>query len=1130
MASEIRVNQLTNRSGLGTITFANGGVQFSGITTFANGEFYVGTGATIINPSSNEFTFHTGGSNRFTINNSGVNIPTLTATTGTFSGDVSIGGVLTYEDVKNVDSIGIITARGDISIADKIIHTGDTDTTIRFPAADTITAETAGSARLRVHPTGQVTIGSIAATTDKSGILHTKVSNTSSPVVFENDTENADVVIRTTGSNKHSILGFGDGADNFIGNIDYDHQNNAMVFDTNGGERLSISSSGLVTQVETGTGNGQGGIKASTASAGGNAGFGFITNGTQRFSVVTIGSAGSEALRVYDVNNSAERLRITSDGVLGVRTTPEAWHTDRRSIQIGGAALSGQNPADGQELALTNNAYYDTTDNRWEFIANDDASGITMSNGGINFLRSPSSGTADAALSWATSVFINDIGYLKTNSELWVGGSSPTLRWRNATTEYAVARITSTRFDLEVANYTKLRVNTSGKITNFYDNSLNVTDAQYGQLELQKSGASDVNPNWSYLSFHRVGVVAWQQGINSNDFVIAKTGGGAKSTLDTEKLRIASSYARIGINTSTFDTAGSQLKIEGRGTGTTSPPYLQIKGVGNSNLHSYVDLIATSDNNESGGNPSEYRGMGVVMHDEPSNKEWFAGRPYAGSDEYIIGRKASPSYRTESSLKANAFFKITSGGNIGVGVASPGRKVHIKDSGIIKLENTSTGGWLGLEFLASSGTNNYDGYMGLLDSNGLFFIDNNSNGIDFAITQTGLIQISEPGISAGNAASSILQIKSQSQYDGIALGTGASYSTISRGASNAALVFTANANPANLGGGQPVTYEWWSGSGGGGGPTKLMTMTSGGRVNIGEGNSGTALAALHINTPSVVGTDTALFIGNNSDNRFMTINQNPSSEQFSHMSLRYNDNARRAVLQLENPYAASTGFGTQILFQGYGEGTQAYIETANTTVNSAQSTLKLHSSGNSGIDITHDSGVYIRQATGSRGILVQGHSSASHSSAVVTGNSSSSHTNIELAYAGTRGQLNFGGHGDGSVYLQVESGYVVGTSTLQFDYSWQPGGNGGIRATMWASHWTAGYDLYWEGFIFGDSYSNITLRELWARNSVQQGAWSITRPANNKLRISKSAGSYGGGMYYVIMMWHPGRSMTLSKD
>ena len=35
----------------------------------------------------------------------------ISGTTGSFSGDVSIGGTLTYEDVTNVDSVGIITAR-----------------------------------------------------------------------------------------------------------------------------------------------------------------------------------------------------------------------------------------------------------------------------------------------------------------------------------------------------------------------------------------------------------------------------------------------------------------------------------------------------------------------------------------------------------------------------------------------------------------------------------------------------------------------------------------------------------------------------------------------------------------------------------------------------------------------------------------------------------------------------------------------------------------------------------------------------------------------------------------------------------------------------------------------------------
>ena len=42
----------------------------------------------------------------------------LTGTTANFSGNVTVGGVLTYEDVKNVDSLGIITARSGVDVDD----------------------------------------------------------------------------------------------------------------------------------------------------------------------------------------------------------------------------------------------------------------------------------------------------------------------------------------------------------------------------------------------------------------------------------------------------------------------------------------------------------------------------------------------------------------------------------------------------------------------------------------------------------------------------------------------------------------------------------------------------------------------------------------------------------------------------------------------------------------------------------------------------------------------------------------------------------------------------------------------------------------------------------------------------
>ena len=72
------------------------------------------------------------------------------------SGNLNVGGVLTYEDVTSIDSVGVITARSDVSIADKIVHTGDTDTAIRFPGADQVSIETGGTQRLLIGSDGKL--------------------------------------------------------------------------------------------------------------------------------------------------------------------------------------------------------------------------------------------------------------------------------------------------------------------------------------------------------------------------------------------------------------------------------------------------------------------------------------------------------------------------------------------------------------------------------------------------------------------------------------------------------------------------------------------------------------------------------------------------------------------------------------------------------------------------------------------------------------------------------------------------------------------------------------------------------------------------------------------------------------
>ena len=136
------------------------------------------------------------------------------------------------------------------------------------------------------------------------------------------------------------------------------------------------------------------------------------------------------------------------------------------------------------------------------------------------------------------------------------------------------------------------------------------------------------------------------------------------------------------------------------------------------------------------------RGAGVTKH----------GIDASSSDNDLVIQNN----KDQGNITSNIIFKGSGAGGetikerlrltatgVGIKETNPDRSLHIKDSGIIKLENTSTGGWAGLEWMVSSGTNNYDAYAGLQDSDGLFFIDNNSNGIDFCIKQNGNIGINQ---------------------------------------------------------------------------------------------------------------------------------------------------------------------------------------------------------------------------------------------------------------------------------------------------------------------------------------------------------------------------------------------------
>ena len=152
MASEIRVNKIENRSGLGTVTFADTGVDLAGITT-----------ASTLRATTGIIT---------------------TLQVGTISGDgSSLTGVAATDNVRTgiLDVAGVGTFRNDVNIADKIIHLGDTNTAIRFPSADTITAETGGSERLRITSDGKIGINDSTPSVTLETVGHNQVTFGSMP-------------------------------------------------------------------------------------------------------------------------------------------------------------------------------------------------------------------------------------------------------------------------------------------------------------------------------------------------------------------------------------------------------------------------------------------------------------------------------------------------------------------------------------------------------------------------------------------------------------------------------------------------------------------------------------------------------------------------------------------------------------------------------------------------------------------------------------------------------------------------------------------------------------------------------------------------------------------------------------
>ena len=111
--SRIRADKLVNKNASGGPDFPLG-ATVTGIMTAAGG--FAGDGSNLTGVPASSLI----GTPNITVGTIGAGNVTSSGTvsgvTGSFSGNVSIGGTLTYDDVTNVDSVGLITARKGINV------------------------------------------------------------------------------------------------------------------------------------------------------------------------------------------------------------------------------------------------------------------------------------------------------------------------------------------------------------------------------------------------------------------------------------------------------------------------------------------------------------------------------------------------------------------------------------------------------------------------------------------------------------------------------------------------------------------------------------------------------------------------------------------------------------------------------------------------------------------------------------------------------------------------------------------------------------------------------------------------------------------------------------------------------
>jgi hypothetical protein len=257
-------------------------------------------------------------------------------------------------------SQAISTTNDSVTIGDSIIHSGDTDTKIRFPVANQISFETQGSEAVRIDENGKVGIGH-----DNPSELLTVKGN--APIIRIEENQ--------SGGNKRLDLGVTNSGS--VGFIGANQSASSLAFQTTNNERMRITSTGLVgigtsspgypLDVRASSGDANMRLKTDGTGSGDDTVFRLQVAGTTQDNFIYFGDADDSNAGQINYNhngnflrfftNAGERMRIDSSGRLLIGTTTVGAKDAASPLQIqtadsGAFAITIKNRASNNDYSF----------------------------------------------------------------------------------------------------------------------------------------------------------------------------------------------------------------------------------------------------------------------------------------------------------------------------------------------------------------------------------------------------------------------------------------------------------------------------------------------------------------------------------------------------------------------------------------------------------------------------------------------------------------------------------------------------------------------------------------------------------------------------------------------------------